>query len=536
MPEVTIWSQANLSTQAERIGGTRGSNVTPEAVSYTWDQHGPSKASFTLRRDPNVPWPDLGALTPIDIDVNGTRVWAGRISESPRQTGDTNVINVQCEGWQAHLEDDLTTKLYVHTNLADWVDAKSMPGAHLGAGFVAAVGSVANGTGLLTLTWPANTAITSNALCEVGLDFGAGMAAKRVLAFFALSNTTASAAQRVYGSNTKPEAQAAFDASDLTTLGTVANNAGTPNAIRGTFTTAQRYVMLVNQWIGLGATTTVDVFSQLTSVLIFGSAAWESGDASILKASDVVKDLLPLATLLNQTDLSQITASTFSIPELYVSNPSTPGEIMRSVNSYHDWLLQVDHYRRMVFKAKPTVPVVSIGAWSNAQIQDTAAGTSTDVYNKAILAASAPDGTNLLVTRTAAAPLLTAAGITRTKSIQVSGPSTVSALNQLGDTFLSSHTVQPFKGSVIGMGVASFRSSTGGQFPSYLIPTLAGQLIRLDHWIDPDTGGRARDGRIAEATYTVDDDTVNVSLDNTRANFEAFLGRLQILTQSVVGS
>lgn len=535
-PEVTIWSRVTATGIMERIGSSpRNAILVPEGVSYTWDQHGPSKASFNLRRLGGVPWPDLGPMSPIDIDVNGGRVWSGRISEAPQQTGDTNVINVQCEGWQMHLEDDLTTKLYVHSGLGDWVDTRGALGGttplnFYTTGYTVGSASPTGSSGGIIIALPLGQTIagfgTAGVICNVGPNL---TVARAILTYQTSTWVHTVLEQEAYNGANGNLANNVIVAAPLAVLGSTVYATSPP--------ANTQQIELRVQDDGTATTGTNLSFVKLVAASLFGSTAWESGNASILKASDVFKDLLPKAPLLNQTDLSQITTTTFSIPELYVSSPSTPGEIMRGVNAYHDFLMGVDQFQRLFLTPKPTAASISIGSWSKAQVQDTAAGTSTDVYNKALLSGNAPDGTPLLVTRTSTSTLLTAQGVTRTKSIPLSGSTTAAAMAQLGDVFLSSHSTQPFKGSISGKGMDSFRNTLSGQpFAPYLVPTLAGRLVRLEHWIDPDTGGIGRDGRIAEATYTADDDQVTISLDNTRSNFEAFLGRLQVLTASSLGN
>ena len=56
-----------------------------------------------------------------------------------------------------------------------------------------------------------------------------------------------------------------------------------------------------------------------------------------------------------------------------------------------------------------------------------------------------------------------------------------------------------------------------------------GELIRFSDRIDPDTGAQGRDGKIVEASYKVDDNSVELTIDSSRAGFEALLNRLGVV-------
>ena len=68
----------------EVCGSDHARGIIPENVELRSDQWGSSRATFDLRRNPKEFWPDIGAFTPVEIEIGGARVWSGRGSVSWR--------------------------------------------------------------------------------------------------------------------------------------------------------------------------------------------------------------------------------------------------------------------------------------------------------------------------------------------------------------------------------------------------------------------------------------------------------------------
>ena len=691
MADVTVRLKA-LDGTWEVCGADRARGVWPENVSgIRADGWGSKTVGFDLRRDPKAIWPDIAAFTRVQIDVDGVLRWSGRVAQTPVRDDLDSVISVQCEGMQAHLDDDLYERIYAHTRLADWKDARSVPDAHLGAGYACAAGQVST-DGAITLTFPKDTAVVSNSTVQVTLDLGASRAS-RVVVGLDLSNDSADATVRLYGSNAAGEAQRAYDLGDLTTGASVLNNAGTPNSLRATFTTPVRYVMIALQWTGASATTTADVWARITSALVVADTAYETGDVSILQSDDVVLDAVSRGTILLSSDRSKVAAGTFNIPEFAPSEPRTPRQVWEAADAFEDRLKKIDLQDRPVYAAKPTTPVVEVGAWSAMSFEDASANDGSEVYSRVIVVGTQPDGSPLRVERTqaqqpsavfdlAGAPQISNpsfdtdaaswtssaggtktrdttaghydtspaglrwdktgasdaftasyvsllgnygsgtfyAGITyvaeikvkagaaggtldvlfgatydyasatvtpgtggfstcrvtwtplatvpassvtlglntrgvggwyyldsvltyatrptivernnfrRTKTLNVSFTLTTAAATQLGDLWLRAHQRTPFKGTVKLTGHGAIRDIlTGTPLPVDALLDMTGELIRFTDRIDPDTGAVGRDARIAEVSIDPDTDEATVTLDNTRAGFDALLARLDVV-------
>lgn len=668
----------------ETVGVDRLRGVWPENDSYTADDWGPSKCSFDLRRDPGAIFPDLGAWTPCEVEIGGVLVWDGRVRETPVREAE-RVVNVQGFGWQYHLDDDQYQRVYVHARLADYKDTRALPTAPLN--YYIAGGQINADRGMIQIAIPNGTALAgSDNRVGVTLDLGQGNTAKRIVVEWETSTSTLEFYARA--SDTQDSSAASF--SDAFSFALAAGSGTTA----GTFATARRYVHLFLYYSGAATTPTRDIYIRLKSVKVFTETAFESGNQSVLKATDIIPDALNRTTILLSGDRSGIDPDatvTFAFPEFALSAQRTPREVIDAANSVHGYLTQVAVGRRMIFKPKPSVPLIEIGAWPGSEFDDASANSGEDIYNRVIIEGTGADGAQLSVERSAgqqtgtpteiisnpavanpsfaidttgwtpstagtitrdtalfgsspasgrwerginslipgdsiaatctgtflrgvtyvlqvalgsagayAGPglevrlgedadrsasamspntgfpvgmiawtptanrsavqlvlvvlpgnspkivyidslvlavalptLVDRRGFRRTHTLPVECSLTPALGKQIGDVFLDAHRTTPLKGSVKIAGNQGCRHiQTGYGFPPERLLLMTGELLRLSHRIDPDTGGQGRDGRIAEVTYTPATDAAVVALDSRRTSHEALLKRLAV----VVGS
>ncbi len=678
----------------ETCGADRARGIVPENVQLVSDQWGSKTASFDLRRDPKAIWPDISAFAPVEVEVGGRLVWSGRVAETPVRDSTDSVIGVQCEGWQAHLDDDLYERIYAHTNLTDWVDARGLPGAVLTTWL--ASGSVETGNGNIVIGWANAANVANGQHVGVVLDLGPNSTAKRVVVDFSNENVAAGFYEfrcRAF------DDIATFAGTGETVFSVEPATALSPQA--ATLTTARRYLALYLVRTGVSTTENGDRKVRITAAQVFADTAYESGNTSILKADQVVKDALSRATLLLSSDQSGISAGTFSIPELSPSDPKTPREMWNAVNAFEDYQAEIDVLKRPVFRAKPSSPEVEVGAWSGMEFEDSSANSGGDVYSGVVVTGTQADGSPLRVTRTqaqqpgvlstalttpavtnpsfatntsgwslsgasstitrdtvtfdsspaslrwdltgasdnlskSASYYLTGAttgtfrkGVTYTLSVRVrpsaAGPSyttqlrvvfgdysspytniaagttlfnsnawqtlqvawtpaesfsgnavqiwslvgrggnaffyidslsiaaaqptiierrsfartkqvassftlTTPAAQQIADKWLLSHKTSPFKGRAKLTGNQACREiKTGRPVKPEELLLRTGELIRFGDRIDPDTGATGRDGRLVEAQYEADTDSVTLTIDSSRAGFEALLERLGVV-------
>ena len=673
----------------QTIGADVGRGITPANVTLTSDTWGSKRATFDLRRDVDLPWIDLSAFTPVEIEVGGVVVWSGRIAETPVRDGADSVINVQCEGWQSHLDDDMYERIYVHTNLGDYKDQRSFPDAVLGRAGTAA-GQVNVDGGNLVLSFPRGTDFVASTQAYAGavLDLGPYNLAKRIVFDVMAPSRTGSGGywgfHCRFSDSPKIDSTAINDVytNDITALST-----STATTIAATSATARRYVMFfLYHSSGSTFTSSEDNTVRISSSQVFTDTAYESSNASALKADAVVKDALNRATLKFSSDQSSVTTGTFNIPELAPSEPKTPRQMWDAVDAFEDRYKKIDVLQRPIYKAKPTTPEVEVGGWSTMEFEDASANSGDDIYSRVIITGTKADGTPLRVSRSqgeqtgaalsiANSPSFTnpsfdtnttgwtaaggSAAITRdtatfdsspasgrfdtlsygstltatfsgtfvarqtyvlklrvryssgidnlratfgsatdyattawkfdtsrgsafatysvtwtpatttssvnlvltkqglgsgyfwidtgqiwvsastmvdrrsfvkTKTINASFTLTDEAATQIADKWLLSHKTSPFRGKAKITGTGSIREILTGrklQVEEMLLRT--GELIRFTDKIDPDTGAIGRDGRIVEAQYDFDADTVDITIDSSRAGFDALLERLGVV-------
>lgn len=371
-PEVVVRLQA-LDGTWETCGVDRLTRIFPENVSLSSDSWGPKTASFDLRRDPTLPWPDVIAFTPVKIEVDGQLVWSGRVAETPSREGAETVMTINCEGWQHHLDDDMLDKLWVCADASRWknfaekleADPASFPASW----------TVETGNGAIKMTWPAEHKPYGGAL----VFFDAGPNGKIIKMTWKRSASAWSGNNALYvqGFNTL------YSIVSSTSLGV--QTAVTDNAGSVTFTQPFRYVafrMDANSW---GSASTVDSWVSFKDVVVYGSSSFESGGASTLKASSVVSDAATLRAPLLSTNTSMVSPTSFSLPEYAPDAPRTPREHINAVDGFHGWTKKVDAFRRMNYYPKPSRAKYEAGEYSLKESSDSAGSAGADIYNRVIV-------------------------------------------------------------------------------------------------------------------------------------------------------
>lgn len=381
-----------LGTQWETLGVDRmvGVYPDPDTIELTSNSWGNDKASFNLKRDPGVPWPDLAAWTPVEVEIGGLPVWSGRVVETPTTEGTDRSINVQAEGWQYHLDDDLYDQVYVHTNLGDWRDARSFPTTPLGT-FIQA-GNVTTGDGQVVIGWSPGTYGASTAVGVI-LDLGPNSTAASISVDYKSPAAGLSGYSMYCRGATDPGALFAVT-NDAFVIGTASFTGGVQTS-SGSFPAPPRYIALFLWWT---ATTSpgADDYVAISGIRVFGSTAWASLGQSNLTADKVIKDRLKLTPLLS-TDESNVGATSFVIPEFVIpaTNPQTPREAWDAVNAFHNYRAKVDVEKKPVFGPVPAVPKFEVGDWSNAVFSDASANSADDIYNRVIVTGTGPDGSTI---------------------------------------------------------------------------------------------------------------------------------------------
>lgn len=492
------------------------------AVSDGW---GPKTATFTLKRQRRGLFPDLLARTPVAIDVGGVRVWRGRIKNTPDQkAGAARQINVECVGGQAILDDDQLERALVHTDLGAWKDTRAM----LGAGLTRHVqgAQVAAQNGLIQLGWAKGTALPgSDNRAGVTLDLGPGQTAKRIVVEWESSNNAA--AFSLYArANGTPDT---FDASGGPDAIVLAMNVGASGTSPGTFTTAHRYVHLFVYYAGAATTASDDFWFRIKAARVFADAAYESGNASILSARTGIVDTLTRATTGLHPDWTGIGDPAFAFPGFAPGQPRTPRELIAAFNAPHAWRFKIDEQLRPIYKARPTVPVIDLGAWLGAEGDTGSSNNDEEIVTKVTVRGTGPDGTPVRSTGTQTGTVVDRHGTVAARTLDTSYKLNQTLADKLRDTYLATHRTSPFKGQNVVAADGARLTSTGHLVdPAHLL-LLTGELARHTDLTNPDTGGVGRTATISQVTYRDRQRLAELDMDSTRRDFEALQERLGLL-------
>ena len=122
-------------------------------------------------------------------------------------------------------------------------------------------------------------------------------------------------------------------------------------------------------------------------------------------------------------------------------------------------------------------------------------------------------------------------GFSRGKELQVNStlPSDGVLAAAIGDTWLRNHANSPFKGACTLTGPEAVRGRQSGQpVPAARLLRETGQLIHFSDRVDPVSGANGVNGRITEVRWSAESDTAEVTLDNSRMNFEVLLSRIAV--------
>jgi hypothetical protein len=380
----------------ETCGQDRFPGVVPETVSVASNPAGHDTCSFQLKRDPDLIHPDLTAFTPCEIEEEGVLIFEGRVQETPsRSGGDDESITVNGRGWQYHLDDDVFERSWVHASLTDWQDTRSKPGVDLTV--YRTSGQVEAGNGVIVLGWAQGADMQTGQRVGVTLDLREADA-KRVVVELEHVNMVGNPFTIACVGHDLDDAGAAGASNGETYWSAGAPGSGFQG---GSTTSPHRYVTIwLNRDSAPGAAG-ADRLYRIKSIKVFRQAAYESGNASVLKATDVLEDALPYAPLLSQ-DTSEIQATSFNIPDFAAAGLRTPREYGDAANAFHRYRLRLRPGKQLQFGPFPSAPKFKVGDWGGFTFEDTSANSGEEIYNRCVIEGTGPDGQPLRVSRYAA--------------------------------------------------------------------------------------------------------------------------------------
>jgi hypothetical protein len=506
----------------ETLGVDRDHGAYPEAITPTYNAHGPDGLTFNIARDGNLQQSDLDAFTPIEWlpDGAGEPAWEGYITDGPASA---DGLTISAVGWQHYIAEDAFSFLYAHQDLTEWQDVR-------GAGAAANLGTYVTGWtvttgGEITINYagpaPSGSPFTRAAVI---LDTGQAGGAQGFGIDWILDGGLS---WNLYG-------KLYITAADTIALALAGSGAGgwqlvgdfaTVLSGSGAGTLNGRYVVVMAE------TNTIQDAkraARITGIKIFGATSYEDAFGnSILKASDVVKTIPGRYPLLNQ-DLAQIDATTLVLRQVTV-DAQAGATVLDRVNGYHAWRWFIDRQRRLNFHAQPSAAALVVDlARAGADWTDASATSGLDLYNRVVVTGATGSGQKLEVIRTPLVPnALTRRGRTRTYRLQVAAPTDATAMAALGDAFLATKSIVPLRGTLtISADNAVRRIGDDAPVPVADLGRYVTELVTLANLIDPTTGALARTATIAGVTINPDEGTAAITVDNTRDNFAALLARM----------
>ena len=504
----------------------------PRGQTWSWNQWGPDTGGFTVTGRPDRP--DLALGAQVRVTSSAGVVFGGRVKSV---TPDGRDLQVACEGHQYALDDDVWRKAWVRDRLDGFIDIRSGPaGAALNTGiFNPDAGFQVEAGGTLLLTIPAGGRLTNETVQAI-VDLGQADAKEVAITWDGPNGGHANVQLIVQGYD-----DPACTTGGVNLTGTpAATSALTPDSTHvGTFTTAKRYL-----GIGLQATTAFTLSAPVSIRILRvkvtpDTALIDASGASALTASDVLDDVAAALAWLNP-DASRRVATSTVIPHLTTEDAyETHRTTLGRANAWHDWVMMVDQYARLVHRPRPARATMALGAWSGrGSFQDSGRDLG-EAVNRVIVSGTDASGTMVQTAATATSSPLTSAGITKTRVLDIGAALTSSDAAALGAVWLARMSTQPTRGAGNTSGQGGFRDvATGAVVPPAVVMTRVGEIVRLGGETNPDTGGVGRDAVHQGATWTPDTDTVTVTfdaptdhLDALATRFAAFQSAMPALTR-----
>jgi hypothetical protein len=499
--------------------GRRPYNVTHSHIA----PGGPGDLSFLLNRPTNRRYNDLQPGCQIAGSVLGSVVWAGQIvSAEPDGAG---VWRVDARGPVRHLQEDVTLdKAWVISDMRRWQDMRSY--SLSGFGNVNEPSRVEVGNGVATFQNGNGSVLKANSSQgEIVLDLGPNNVAKRIVLTY--TSTTGWAATDLLFARTNdiPEwmTGSGFDAFSPAIVN---GSAGT--TLSGTFSTGKRYVIIFPFRNGAGGTWGADVALTITSILVFTDTAYESGNASILKASTVASTVAAIAdTDVVSTSTAGISATTNNLPEFYTDGYQSAYDVIERANvvDRSEWGYTPSLKPEFFYRAQQTgVPLYVARSVDAQRVGST--GVLGDIYNAVRVSYTDAAGTpaQVSVTLSPDTTPLGKIGLTRTAELEVRRPCNSTIATAIGNAYLTDLAKSGLRRPVTFEGAIDLVK--GGTSPLAFVR--AYDRILLPFEINAQ-GGMGRIGSATAVSYDHDAQTLEVGVDTPVSSFDKQLARFETL-------
>lgn len=487
--------------------------------------------SLSLLRELN-PRTDEGLFNNLRIYGPGNQTaWEGRIAQLPRQTG-PNTLQPGAVGHSAHLTDfEGFMMVYVDRDPGNWQAPQlARQVAIAGTGYPQGGVPTSSDAGGITFAPTGGQLLLANDLSELIYTAPPGV----TIASLQYKGTQA-------GTWTSFENPTWFTANTADLASAASGSLTLDGSLHTASLTARRYVMLraattANVTPGAGM---LRAYSQIAAYGNHGLPlhTTAAGEPDGVYASDVIPDILDRAApLLNHTSAT-IQATTFPIPHLAFTSPTTAADAIAATNAYHNWDWAV--WDNQTFYYGPAGSGVEwqarladgaslslegdtaeqiidgiIVAYTDGGIQKYAGpvGSGLDVESSYL---EDPDVENPASTH----------GLQKWPVLSMSVPTTDAGAVEIGSIYLAERNLASRRGQITLTNTA--RHPQEGDVPVWRVR--AGDTIRLsDRPGDP-----AR--RIVETAYSHSNRSITLTLDSTAHKLDALLERLIVSTGLLTG-
>lgn len=513
--------------QVTRFGpGETDAGRVAEGLSFSTAMPGGYRSlTLNLRRRIDVDMPDIGLLSPVRVYGPGNQTaFEGRVSALPRQHGDGYGVQVQVEGWAAHLRDDESFReIYVDRDPSRWVTPNIDRQAQLAAAGVplASWGSSSDGG----LTWNIEPVSQPDELnSELWYEAPGGLTVRGIGYRGAQTGTW-----------TNFEAPTLWGFSDWTAGSATSVALTLDDTVRvDTLPAARRYVML-RAWLMTGPYTPAAGHQRrFPRIAAYGSHGLTlraiAGEPHGVYASDVISNVISRAC---PKLTASVEATSFAIPHLAFPDCTTAEDVASRANAFHLWEWGV-YDDRVFFYRMPSADRLTwearLSEGAHISLEGDQAG---DLANGVIVQYTDPvkgsrtvgptgastDDTSASLTDTAATNVANMHGYSRKwPRLDISQTTTLAGATQLGAAWLALNKIPQRKGQITLTGLV--RHPTEGRVPAWRVR--AGDYIRIsDHPADVPR-------RIVETTYDHDQGRVTCSVGSGADTLSAILERIGV--------
>lgn len=334
-----------------------------------------SSGSVVLRRPTDRDYPELGLLNELILrSATGTIVYQGRARGIPV----SDEFSLDCDGWWSYAEQREITDLIIDRDASSWSSITDARKANQMISLLwpyDADYSSETQRGSLVFTGSTGKAIPINSTTEIAYRAPSGCRISSFAYKGTQTNTTSVASPTVLSGGS--DMYSSMSSASLTLDGTLRT---------AIFSNEPKTLVLGARASAAHTPATAAPFSRRITPAVYGRSTVEiqTRDDGLtgFTASDGIRYLAN--RWLPKLDLSGVQETSYLIPHAVWRDPTTPGDAIRQLNSYHLWSLGIWEDRRLEFAPYDlTVADWQVQAGVDGVRVDYQGDTTEDVFNGA---------------------------------------------------------------------------------------------------------------------------------------------------------